>query len=728
MSPHLNDSDDSKSSLSVLSRSVSDHDLVAFFDESDNVMDDDDDDDDDEYKFQFESDSYINLKFFTEENSLYTANCHKNLLQNVEGDDVNVNSVASLGSVADKEITCTSEVDVRVRGDNVLTEGKGKYSSSPDDTLNKFTGRTPDLMADSNGALRLLDNFRRKPGLYWSTGIMALLLASYYFSLQNLSSKTLISTRNNDRTILGGGSNTPNLTIGCARHCQRHKKNKAKRKSWKKWKSSYNALVSELHSFHGKLFLFRDLLHEKTGSLTLVTPEIKKPQGNDEKDIVKLMSRTLEEILAFYDESRDFTESGPIPKVNNEDLPLSSSHDNGHRGPVVDDAAVVPDGVMIINKLVGSFYDFVSNLTKTIEFVLPIEQSLTNDQFYDFISNVTKTVEFVLSSKQSSTNYCDTRIPLEHSSMNSKLECNFREKPQKRNEFNDSNHIQVQNKKRDCAKSFEENCETRATDGNDLDQCRYSAALNKNVNIEYSTEKNQDTERDAASRKLRMEEPDSSDLAYIPSILVVDLWKDDPEVVLDGMRELVDILNGNENERYHAIQVIHGEVGGFATFVGALRRWYHHELIQTVGLEFLRLALQTDWSVFQKVARTTETVHVVLAAMNNHQTNEYVQEAGCGALNELSRTSSNYSTKLVTTELKILEATMNAVKLYPSNANIRKYSSKTLYKMSRWDVLHKPIRKAGGIRILKKAFKASCDDEETQRWTRYALRRLDESD
>lgn len=783
MPPHLNETDDSAATSTLSSEPILHHDdgsiddSVVFLTEpmwESNIVDVKDDDDDDA---QFYSRLQICNTIQNKEENL---NEYLKLSDDVSlNDDIDIDSVDSIDSVTSKDISLLEDNDhieeKEVDSSSIEEELDGSKSVLVDNDTHENQPYIPfNWFVDWNGILCFFDMIRKEPVHAWVTVTLLLLIVGSFVSWKHYSSEMSVSKGHEifHYDPLTDYKNYVSLINNPRHHLTKLKQLKLE-KEWneKKWINSYEIMVSELHSLHSQLDSFHELLHEKSGSLTKATPEPKSPtvenrknrrrqkkmnrklekhdkkkkrkldkldkkknrklekqkskyshetmvselhslhkkllsfnktlfeksgsltneklikkkrkEVKKQKKLVKDMSQTLEDIIAFYDEGRDLKE-------------VNETTDN-----------LILDDFSITDTTISSSRDHEDSMTT--------DEEIACDNYTADVCNAGRIINKLIHRLSKATIITDDSVPMKHSAIN---------------DSNGTRHeVHVEDTSMNVTDSFfEKNLDTTSTERNDGDQNSCNATVNNDDRMEYSTETNQDEQHGTTSKNKTMKEPDSSDLAYIPRLFIVDMWDEDPEIVLDAMRELVDMLAGNEDDKFHSIQVIHREVGGFATLIGALRRWYKNESIQAVGLESLRLALQTDWSVFQKTARTTEAVHVVLAAMNNHQANEYVQEAGCGSLNALSRTSSNYRSKLVTTELKILEATMNAIQLYPLNAYIRKYSSKTLYKMSRWDVLHKPIQKAGGTKALKRALKASYDDEETQKWIKYAIRRLDQSE
>jgi hypothetical protein len=166
--------------------------------------------------------------------------------------------------------------------------------------------------------------------------------------------------------------------------------------------------------------------------------------------------------------------------------------------------------------------------------------------------------------------------------------------------------------------------------------------------------------------------PDDSELELIPRIFTVDLWMNDEQVVLNGIQDLVTLLDVSDEERRRTLKAINRDIGGFAALVAALRKWYDSVHIQEFGLVFLLTTLHNEWSVFRIIAENTDVVQIVLTAMENFPGSEWIQENGCGVLHAVSRTG-EYSKSLVTTELDVIDATIKAMQYFPMNQKLQEY-------------------------------------------------------
>jgi hypothetical protein len=219
-----------------------------------------------------------------------------------------------------------------------------------------------------------------------------------------------------------------------------------------------------------------------------------------------------------------------------------------------------------------------------------------------------------------------------------------------------------------------------------------------------------------------VENPPPSD---IQTLLLVNLWSNNSEVVEKALEELGTLCYHNDQPRLENRKEIH-RLGGRVCIVGAMKKWQDVPSIQSEGC---RALMHVVCRAFVNAATNTGTVEAVAWALQNYPADRHVQAHGCGALSFLCD-GSEQNAICVTMMLGAVDSIVAAMKYFPNAVAVQRTGSNVLWNLSKFETCRHAIVAAGGRRALVDAMDHhwggpnNTDVTDLQRYARYALQNL----
>lgn len=246
----------------------------------------------------------------------------------------------------------------------------------------------------------------------------------------------------------------------------------------------------------------------------------------------------------------------------------------------------------------------------------------------------------------------------------------------------------------------------------------------------------------------------------IPKLITIDLWSNDPIIILSTLEELGHLCHPEELNCINNRKLIHN-IGGHLAYSVLMKKWNHRCDIQFRTICAIGVSCM-DYDDFCIASIQVGVLESIIIAMKNYYYDEYIQLSGCGTLVVLINSSSN-STKIIKSSnsggsgikrtisngsnnstssvssvllnndnsngnithhdpknaehlvyhLQAHIVVMNAIKLYPNNLHLQGIVCELLLSLCEFEQLKHPIVQAGALRILGFIVEANTKENNT---------------
>jgi hypothetical protein len=232
--------------------------------------------------------------------------------------------------------------------------------------------------------------------------------------------------------------------------------------------------------------------------------------------------------------------------------------------------------------------------------------------------------------------------------------------------------------------------------------------------------------KDGAKHNM-MTAPDM-DLEQIPRLLLVDIWVDDADVVIEALDDLADLCVSDEDDseeekeaaRKHRQDILNS--GGHLAIVRVMRQWYFHAKVLTCCANVLVNASHCQAEEFLGNAVHLGTIKLLLTAMKNFPLDSTLQRYCLGALGNLSSACKENAKNL--TDLGGAGVIVTALRTFPYNRDIQLWASWSLEEIGQYEDCRLAVAKAGGLKALASVMEFFDHDEELQSQANDAMLKL----
>jgi hypothetical protein len=192
--------------------------------------------------------------------------------------------------------------------------------------------------------------------------------------------------------------------------------------------------------------------------------------------------------------------------------------------------------------------------------------------------------------------------------------------------------------------------------------------------------------------------PSASTLSPIHKLILVDLWSDDKQVVLEALKQVKKVCKCNDENYVEDVITFH-EAGGASTIVGAMRRWYTVPEIQALGCGALANSfIDPDEDSRLRIIEAGAS-EAIVCAMKNYPKNRDVLMNGCRALGRLCDWKEQSRNYIVIT-MKGHDVILTAMKKFPNDTELQMWACYALKYLSEPEKCRAPICDSGGFHAL----------------------------
>lgn len=235
----------------------------------------------------------------------------------------------------------------------------------------------------------------------------------------------------------------------------------------------------------------------------------------------------------------------------------------------------------------------------------------------------------------------------------------------------------------------------------------------------------------------------------IPKLITIDLWSNDPIIILSTLEELGHLCHPDEYNCKQNRQLIHS-IGGHLAYSVLMKKWNHRCDIQFRTICAIGVTCM-DYDQFCIASIQVGVLESIIIAMKNYYYDEYIQLSGCGTLvvllNSSSRSMKTTSTTMTDQLRRVISSSsnhihddhdynhnnhniintntssshiahdpknaehlvnhlqahivvMNAIKTFPNNLHLQGIVCELLLSLCEFEQLKHPIVQAGGLRLL----------------------------
>jgi hypothetical protein len=220
--------------------------------------------------------------------------------------------------------------------------------------------------------------------------------------------------------------------------------------------------------------------------------------------------------------------------------------------------------------------------------------------------------------------------------------------------------------------------------------------------------------------------PDDSYLDEIPKLIIGDLFSSKKCDVEKGLQRIAHLCSiPDENAERNRVEIYN--VGGHASIVGALKKWFGCPEIQAEGFRALHNTAISDGAFVDAVIKIG-VIEVILLGMRNFPDHQNVQISGCGVLYALCYKGQAIVEKFVI-EYNGIASIVSAMKRFPKKSLLQKWACGILGIISEIDTLCNKIVESGGLETLVTAIQNHKDESrpysaDIQKKARLAMKRL----
>ena len=188
--------------------------------------------------------------------------------------------------------------------------------------------------------------------------------------------------------------------------------------------------------------------------------------------------------------------------------------------------------------------------------------------------------------------------------------------------------------------------------------------------------------------------PDDARLSSIVKLLVIDAWSTDIDTVKSCLDQMTTLCETDENAATEMFQH-----GGHLVVLVLMRQHCANASVQIAALMTLQKAAECR-NEFTDAIIALGALELIIATMKNHDRNEYVVTAGCGALLNLTLPAKH--AKVFVFELFGIQLISHVSSNFPTKIALQKYVLWMLQYFSYWDNYKIQIVQQGGMQTLAK--------------------------
>ena len=188
--------------------------------------------------------------------------------------------------------------------------------------------------------------------------------------------------------------------------------------------------------------------------------------------------------------------------------------------------------------------------------------------------------------------------------------------------------------------------------------------------------------------------PDETRLTSLVKLLVVDAWSNDTKKVTSCLEEMRVLCETDENAVTEMFQH-----GGHLVVIVLMRRHFDIVGVQIAALLTLQKAAECR-NEFTDAIIALGALELIIATIKNHDDNEDVVTAGCGALLNLTLPAKH--AKVFVFELHGIQTIAHVSIKFPSKIALQKYVLWMIQYFSYWENYKIQIVQQGGMQTLAK--------------------------
>jgi hypothetical protein len=196
------------------------------------------------------------------------------------------------------------------------------------------------------------------------------------------------------------------------------------------------------------------------------------------------------------------------------------------------------------------------------------------------------------------------------------------------------------------------------------------------------------------SELLNTQKPDDTRLSSLVKLLVVDAWSNVIAKTISCLEEMTALCESDENAVTEMFQH-----GGHLVVIVLMRRYSDNAKVQIAALLTLQKAAECR-NEFTDAIIALGALELIIVTMKNHDDNEDVVTAGCGALLNLTLPAKHANVFVF--ELHGIQTIAHVSAKFPTKIALQKYVLWMLQYFSYWENYKIQIVQQGGMQTLAK--------------------------
>lgn len=202
-----------------------------------------------------------------------------------------------------------------------------------------------------------------------------------------------------------------------------------------------------------------------------------------------------------------------------------------------------------------------------------------------------------------------------------------------------------------------------------------------------------------ASNETNFINPDNSKLSLIQLIVLVEMFKEDPNRIHDSL-EIISNLCSIDSERNNATSNRNEvfETGGHHIILATMNKHYTNQTIQEVSCRVLQY-LMINKQIRNSLVENHVTLDTIALAIRNFPNSEKIHQFGFGVLNSVTWKNEMNTTTFVN-DLNGPIYICSSMRAFPNNYVLQQFGALILVNMIRWHRFRNTVISSGGRELL----------------------------